>query len=179
MMTYPIRLSTPLNHIVPIYYSEFWGDFWNYYSQRRFGISVEARRKDHYLTTSKRVANLALQNQVNLPFTIIMIFGFLFLSQRVIKGLFSSTKSNIWLTEAVFLSTSLLTWAGFLIMNVKYPNWKSDAVKPSYMLAIIPIFVYSGVIFLFNVLKKYKFIFYPIFVWLCLATLVNLWWAYY
>ena len=45
MMTYPMRLTTPLNKLIPIYYSEFWGDFWNYYSQRRFGISVQARKQ--------------------------------------------------------------------------------------------------------------------------------------
>lgn len=179
MMTYPIRLSTPLNHIIPIYYSEFWGDFWNYYSQRRFGISEQARYEDHYLTTPKRVANLALQNQINLPFTIIMILGFILLIYRFFKGLFYKKKSLIWLAEAVFLSVSLLTWFGFLLMNIKYPNWKSDAVKPSYMLNIIPIFIYTGVVFLFSNLKKIKFIFYPIMIWLVLSTLINLWWAYY
>lgn len=179
MMTYPIRLSQPLNHLIPIYYSEFWGDFWNYYSQRRFGVSVEARRNDHYVTTPQRVASLALQNQVNLPLTVIMLLGFIYLNLRVIRGLFSKSKSELWLVEAVFLCVSFLTWGGFLIMNVKYPNWKSDAVKPSYMLNIIPIFVYSGVIFLFNIIKKSKFIFYPVLIWLSLSTAINLWWAYY
>lgn len=179
MMTYPMRLSMPLNHIIPIYYSEFWGDFWNYYSQRRFGVSAETRRSNHYITTPQRVANLALQNQVNLPFTIIMLAGFIYINLRVIKGLFSRSKPKIWLIEVVFLCVSFLTWIGFLIMNVKYPNWKSDAVKASYMLNIIPIFVYSGVIFIFNVLKKFKFVFYPVLIWLSLSTVINLWWAYY
>lgn len=39
MMTHPIRLyRDSLNQLIPIYYSEFWGDFWNYYSQRRFNV---------------------------------------------------------------------------------------------------------------------------------------------
>lgn len=179
MMTHPIRLSTPLNHIIPIYYSEFWGDFWNYYSQRRYGVSVETRINDHFATTPERVASLALQNQVNLPFTVLMILGFGYLTLRVTKGLVSKAKSKLWLMETIFLFASLLTWIGFLIMNVKYPNWKSDAVKPSYMLNIIPIFVYSGVIFIFEVVKKYRYVFYPILVWLALASVINLWWAYY
>ena len=179
MMTHPIRLSTPLNHIIPIYYSEFWGDFWNYYSQRRFGISVETRFNDHYATTPQRVANLALQNQVNLPLTLIMLAGMFYLVIRVVRGLFQKTKSKLWLIEAVFLSVSFLTWFGFLIMNVKYPNWKSDAVKPSYMLNIIPVFIYSGVVFIFGVLKRFKFVYYPLLIWLSLSTVINLWWAYY
>ena len=84
IITHPIRISkhTPLNRLIPIYYSELWGDWWNYYSQRRFNVSVEARKQDHYLTTSERVASLALQNQLNLFPTLLIISGFIYSSEK-------------------------------------------------------------------------------------------------
>ena len=180
MMNYPIRFSlhTPLNRLIPIYYSDFWGDWWNYFSQRRFNISVKARRQDHYLTSPDRVANLALQNKVNLPATLLMIAGFLHLIIKIIKGVFNKPDKK-WLIEGMFISLSLFTWAGLLIFLTKYPYYKANGVKASYMLSAIPVYVYSAIIFLFNILKKNKLIFTPLVIWLVLSTAVNLWFDYY
>ena len=178
MMTYPFRLTVPLNEMIPLYYSEFWGDFWNFYSQRRYGISVDARKKDHYLSSPERVANLALQNQVNLPFTLLMITSFIYFIIQAIKG-FLIKSNHKWLNETIFLAFSCLTWLGFLALLTKFPSWKSDSVKASYMLYNIPIFVYFTVVFLFEVLKKHKVIFIPVAIYLILASGINLWWCWY
>lgn len=179
MMTYPFRLQKPLNHLIPIFYSDFWGDWWNYFSQRRYGISQEATRDDHYLTNNERVASLALQNRVNLVFTMIMMAGFARLIYITLKQFFTRRFGESFPIQAIFVSISILTWLGFMLMQVKYPNWKSDAVKPSYMLNIIPIFIYAGLTFIFDVLRKVKFIYYPVLIWITLAACINLWWAYY
>jgi len=180
MMNYPIRFSpqTPLNRLIPIYYSDLWGDWWNYFSQRRFGISVEDRRQDHYLTTPQRVANLALQNKINFPTTLLIVVGFCSLILRTIKAIYKKP-NNKWLTELIFLNLSLLTWIGLLIFLTKYPYYKANGVKPSYMLSAIPVFIYSAVTFLLGVLKKNKPIFISLTLWLAFSTAINLWFDYY
>jgi len=171
MMTYPIRREVPLKKFIPIYYSEFWGDWWNYYSQKRFGVSVKAIEADHYLTTAKRVASLALQNQINLLPTLLMVFGFSYLTFKTFK------KLN--LSALVFLSLTLFTWLGFFYKLTFHSTWKTDSIKASYMLYNLPIFVYMAVLFLFKVVKRYQLIFIPTIIWLTLATVVNLWWSWY
>ena len=178
MMTHPIRMEVWLNRLIPIYYSEFWGDFWNFYIQRRFGIGFEAREADRLLTTPQRVANLALQNQVNLPSTILMIFGMAYFLVRLVKKTFYRPDVN-WLIETMLLITFLVTWVGFLYSITFHGSLKGDSIKASYMLFILPIFVYFQVNFLFEVVKKNKYIFVPVVVWLTLTTVINLWWSWY
>lgn len=177
MMTHPIRMEVWLNRFIPIYYSEFWGDFWNYYIQRRFGIDWEAREADKLLTTPRRVANLALQNQVNLPSTILMVSGFVYLIFRVFKQL--RHPDEAWLIESMLLITFVVTWLGFLYSITFHGSDKGDSIKASYMLFALPIFVYQAVIFLFNVVKKNNLVFVPVVIWLILATAINLWWGWY
>lgn len=177
MMTYPIRLTQPLNHLIPLYYSDFWGDWWNYFSQRRYGITLDQLLDSRHITSPPRVANLALQNQVNIPLTLLMMLGMLYLFWRIIKG---SKKRNLtWLTESIFAVTFVVTWFGFMLMQVKYPNWKSDAVKPSYMLYLIPVFLYAATCFLWKVVRKKKYIFIPLIIWLFCSSLVNLYFDYF
>ncbi|MEK7513680.1 MAG: hypothetical protein AAB580_02225 [Patescibacteria group bacterium] len=177
MMTHPIRMEVWLNRFIPIYYSEFWGDFWNYFIQRRYGIDFEAREADRLLTTPQRVAGLALQNQVNLPTTILMVIGLGYLVLRILKKL--RRPDEQWLIELIFLITFIVTWLGFLYSITFHGSAKGDSIKASYMLFILPIFVYQLVIFLFKVIKKHKYIFLPITLWLSLATIINLWWSWY
>lgn len=177
MMTYPLRLTTPLNQIIPIYYSTFWGDFWNYYNQRRFGITVEQRQRDKYVSTPERIKSLAWQNRINLPTTILMISGFFYLIFKIIKSF--KKPDSVWLTEIIFLSLFISTWVGFLYMNTFRASWKGDSIKATYMLYILPIFIYMATIFLFDKLKKYKYIFLPTTVFLAIATVINLYWAWY
>lgn len=178
MMTHPIRMEVWLNRLVPIYYSEFWGDFWNFYIQRRFGIGFEAREADRLLTTPRRVANLALQNQVNLPATILMMVGFGYFLLRLAKNAFRRP-DMAWLIELMLLITFLVTWVGFLYSITFHGSLKGDSIKASYMLFILPIFIYQLVVFLFEVVKKNKYFFVPVVAWLTLATVINLWWSWY
>lgn len=177
MMTHPIRMEVWLNRFVPIYYSEFWGDFWNYYIQRRYGIDFEAREADRLLTTQQRVAGLALQNQINLPTTILMISGFGYLILRVLKK--ARRPNKTWLIELMLSIIFTITWLGFLYSITFHGSAKGDSIKASYMLFILPIFVYQLVIFVFNVVKKNKLVFFPVTIWLILATVINLYWSWY
>ena len=145
MMTHPIRMEVWLNRFIPIYYSEFWGDFWNYFIQRRYGIDFEAREADRPLTTPQRVAGLALQNQVNLPTSILMIVSFGYLVLRILKKL--RRPDDQWLVELMFLITFIIAWLGFLYSITFHGSAKGDSIKASYMLFILPIFIYQLVIF--------------------------------
>jgi len=178
MMTHPIRRPVWLNRLIPIYYSEFWGDFWNFYIQKRFNISFEARQANRLITTPKRVASLALQNQVNLISTFLMIVGFIYLTIRTIKK--SIKKPDFrWVIETMLLVVFIVTWLGFLYSITYHGAPKGDSIKATYMLFILPIFVYMLILFLFEVVKKAKYIFLPLILWLALATGVNLWWSWY
>ena len=178
MMTYPVRLHDPLNKLVPIYYSEFWGDFWNYYPQRRFGKEVSEIRKNRLVFTPKRAANLALQNQINLPITLLMLAGFFYALIKNIKKLFNKP-DNKWLIELSMLTLSILTWLGFLALLTKYPSWKGDSIKASYMLYNLPIYIYFLTTFLHFLYQKSRLIFIPVMVYLLVSSVINLYWSWF
>jgi len=172
MMTYPMRQNLPLNKMIPIYYSEFWGDFWNYYPQPRFGLSISEVRKNRELSNEPRIKSLVLQNQVNLLPTLLMVAGFVYL-------LLKNLNKKFVLPEAMMVAFAILTWLGFLSLLTKYPSWKSDSVKASYMLYALPIFGYATSLLVFQFLKKYRLLFIPSVVMLVLAAIVNLTWSWF
>ncbi len=181
MMTYPLRLPPPYYvRLIPIYYSTFWGDFWNVYIPRRFKISHEARQVDRYIWNSERIASLALQNRVNVVPTILIITGFSYYLYLAIKKILKRQKlNNLWLIHIIFYILSFLSWSGFLYFITFHPTWKGSNIKACYMLFNIPIFIYFGTVFLFDVIKKYKYIFIPILTWLIMAMGINLSWSLY
>ena len=172
MMGYPIRFApnTPLNRLIPIYYSEFWGDWWNYFSQRRFGISIDTIKQDRNFTSPARVANLAWQNRINLPFTLLILFSFItFFSQR----------KKDWFIPAMMIIMLCLTYLGWLVMITKYPSFKGDSIKASYMLHVLPVLIYSLIIFLSKILQKNKYIFISILTYISIAAINNLIWSWF
>ena len=179
MMTYPLRLPPPNpTPIIPVYYSSFWGDYWNYYIPSRFNISPEALKQDRHIVNSKRLKSLSLQNQINLLPTLIIMAGFFYQLFLSLKKL-TQKPDHLWLSQTMFLGLSFLTWFGFIYFVSFYPSWKGDNIKAGYMLYNLPIFIYFATQFLLVKLKKYKIIFIPTIIWLSLATLVNLWWSWY
>ena len=179
MMTYPLRLPPPNpTPIIPVYYSTFWGDYWNYYIPKRFNITKEAQKQDRHITNTQRLKSLSLQNQINLLPTLIIISGFFYQLTLSLKKL-TKKPDKQWLTQTMFLLFSCLTWFGFLYFISFYPSWKGDGIKAGYMLFNLPIFIYTASLFLLKKLKNYKFIFIPAIIWLIFATGINLWWSWY
>jgi len=125
------------------------------------------------------VANLALQNQVNLPSTLLIIAGFFYLVLKLLKDLISRKLNQRWLIEAVFITITASTWIGFLIMITKYPHYIPSGVKASYMLSIVPIFIYAAVVFISDIISKLKILFLPVMIWLIIATGVNFYFNWY
>lgn len=182
MMTYPfrqdIRFNHPLNKLIPIYYSTFWGDYWNYYIQTRFNIDYQVRDENRYVVTDQRISSLVLQNRINLLPTLLLIAGFVF-QIITVTNQFSKKRNDQWLTETTLLVFVSLLWASYLYYLNYHLSWKSDNVKACYMIYALPIFVYFATKFLFEPLKKIKFIFIPVIIWLVLTTGVNFWWAWF
>jgi len=182
MMTYPfrrdVRENFPLNKLIPVYYSTFWGDYWNYFIQSKFNIDLETRRNNRYIVNSDRIASLALQNRINILPTFILIAGFIYQFIQVIKR-FPRKLNDKWLIETMLLTFSCLLWFSYLYYLNFHLGWKGDNIKACYMLYALPIFIYMATVFLFKKLKKYKIIFIPTMIWLILATSINLWWAWY
>ena len=179
MMTYPLRLPPEnLNFLIPVYYSTFWGDYWNYYAQSRFNISSDALRNDRYIVNTQRIKSLSLQNQVNLIPTLLLLSGLFYHLIQVFKKI-PSQLSDKWLTQSMFLVFFSLTWLGFLYFITFHPSWKNDGIKACYMLFSIPILIYMATVLLLKKIRKNKIIFIPIIIWLILATSINLWWSWY
>lgn len=176
MMTYPVRQSNYINKLIPIYYNEFWGDYWNYFPQRRYGITIDQIRKNRELTNAKRIANLVLQNKINFIPTIMMLLGVAWGFINLIKN---NKRNEFWVINGVFLILNILTWLGFIAMLTKYPSWKGDSIKPSYMLYNIPIFIYFMVAFIFTYLKKNKLFFLPVIISVLTATICNLYFSWF
>lgn len=172
MMTYPMRQSIPINKLIPIYYSDFWGDFWNYFPQRRFGITLDEVRQDRETSVPPRIKALVLQNQINLIPTILIFFGFL---ATFYKFLAKIKKPDFyWLVNGIMLGLTILSWIGFIILLTKFPNWKGDSIKASYMLYLMPVFMYFLINLLLDLYKSKRIIFWPVSLWLIFAGLINL-----
>ncbi|MFC1626961.1 ArnT family glycosyltransferase [Patescibacteria group bacterium] len=173
MLTYPFRpvLSEP-SYLWPIYYADFWGDYWNYFPQRRFGeAEFNLARANRQIFSPARKKYLAWQSRVNLVPTLLMVGAFLsLLISRVCLILKRKVSLKI-MTEFVFLMPVLFTWISMLILATKYPG-QGDVIKASYTAFIAPVYAYSTVFGLF-LLKKIKIVFRLLIIILIFSSVNN------
>ncbi|MBU1323258.1 hypothetical protein KKE48_03955 [Patescibacteria group bacterium] len=174
MMRQPIRPNFP-NRFIPIFYSDFWGDYWNYFPQRRFGLTIDELRKNRLRITQDRINRLAWQNRINLIPTIIIILG-------IIKAIISFIKSKVTRNKLTYRKISetflsiffVTTFLAFFYMNHKFANtYKGDTIKASYILYSIPCLVYFAVIFLQS-LKKYRLLYFSLIILISISIAFNL-----
>lgn len=185
LMTSPYRggFSTLPNRLIPIYYSEFWGDYWNYYRHQRYPLSEEEEKKfesNKFKISQKRLNLLAWQNRINLPLTLLMIIGTAFIGiKNIIFFMRKKADKRILVENGLFIF-NLLTWLAFMYALIKFPqHWKGDNIKPTYMLFNIPVMYYFLTIFLFVNLRKNKILFTLFIISIIAATLSNLFFIYY
>lgn len=171
MMTYPMRQNQPLNKLIPIFYSEFWGDFWNYFPQRRFKQSMSVVKQNRENSLPQRIKALVLQNQINLLPTVLMVMGLLFLIYYLTKNIIHPNKTR--LIQVILLTFFIVNWLGFIFMLTKFPSWKGDSIKASYMLSLMPIFAYLLMIGL-EKFRSVKYLIIPLHIWLIAAVIINL-----
>lgn len=180
MMHYPIRpyLSRPA-YFLPIYYSDFWGDYWNYFPQTRFGDEeFQTAKSNRYSYSEVRRTYLAWQSRVNFLPTLLMIISFIFILIKRILALLKREIKVKNVTEFVMAIFVIATWGSFTIVASKFPG-EGDWIKAPYALYVAPVYVYFTAVFLFNYLNKYKWIFYPTISILALSMINNLIFSYF
>ena len=182
-MKAPVRPNF-YNRFIPIFYSDFWGDYWNYYRHRRFPLSPEEEQKIptwREKISASRLLVLAWQNRINLIPTLIILAGFIwaFLTSiiSIIKRSKNLTYQNI--SENFLVIFFLIAFSGFFYANLEFPNlYKGDTIKSAYILFAIPILFFFGTKFLMQ-LGKIKAIFYLLVIIVFISILFNLHFDYY
>lgn len=175
MINYPIRpyLSYP-SYLLPIYYSDFWGDYWNYFAQRRFGPDeFQTAKVKRQVYSDARRKYLAWQVQVNLIPTLIMIAGFSYLFFTRLRALIKRKGDVKTISEFILTLAVIFIWGSLVAIVTKYPGGEGDWIKAPYSLLIVPIYIYSTSVFLFTWLKKYPIVYWPSLVIFLLSIMNN------
>lgn len=174
MMRTPIRPYFP-NRFMPIFYSSFWGDYWNYFRQRRYPLTAEQEKQfssNKEKISPARLSMLAWQNRINVIPTLIIIAGMFTAMIRVIKRGRNPAETFL----VIFFWA---TWFLFIYTNIEYPNlYKGDTIKASYVLYAIPVLIYFATKLLIY-LKPKKLIFYPVVGVIVISWLFNLNFSWY
>ena len=177
MMRTPIRPYFP-NRFMPIFYSTFWGDYWNYYRHPRYPLSAEEEIKFAESTNKVKISKerlnlLAWQNRINVIPTIIIILGMIVGT----IGVFRHSRHQAAETFLVILFWT--TWLLFIYTNIEFPNiYKGDTIKASYVLYAIPVLIYFATGFLIKLQTK-KWLFFPIVAIVVISWLFNINFSYF
>jgi len=153
LFTDPIRSAFP-NQLLPIFYSEMWGDYWGYFvvfgrdnrsNEWLVGPQIDDALAEpsssHWLITNRRdiAAYLGRVNAVSTLPTLLAVAAVL--SAGVAVGRFLRThrpdrESSAQCLLFVLLCTS---YAGYLWFLIMYPSpGKGDTIKATYMLHTFP-----------------------------------------
>ena len=148
------------NKLIPILYSDTWGDYWGYFILRRSGPYANF----------DIVPYLGRVNLVSLIPTMLMLFG-IFYTLFNFKNLNFEQKVFYYIISFCIL----FTWIGYLWFLIKYPNLsKGDTIKATYILSLIQLLpLYAGN-FLEKVNKKRSLIYKLIFISLIAVSTHNL-----
>lgn len=184
MMRTPIRPYFP-NRFMPIFYSTFWGDYWNYYRQRRFPLSAEEELKfvnetNKVKISKQRLSLLAWQNRINVIPTLILIVGFFSAVIKTIKN-FSKRRqlSKQQLAEGFLTVFFVSAFLAFFYTNIEFPNvYKGDTIKAAYVLLAVPVLIYFAVKKLISWQKR-RWLLYPTVIIIIISILSNLRFDYY
>lgn len=184
MMRTPIRPYFP-NRFIPIFYSTFWGDYWNYYRHRRFPLSPEEEIKFAESTNKVKISKerlnlLAWQNRINVIPTLILIVGMAMAVIKAVKNFSRRRNLNQQQLGEGFLAIFFM--AAFLVFfytNIEFPNtYKGDTIKASYILFAIPTLIYFGTKLLLSISNR-RLLFYPLLLAVIVSMLVNLRFDYF
>lgn len=165
--------STPTKYnfdskMLPILYSDTWGDYWGYYSYDR-------TKFDDKIYIQQVNNKLSIMNLKSLLPASILIFGFLF----TIKNIFGKEKfENKFKFNSLLLLISItsVSYLAYLYFLIIYPNnfydgsydLHGDLIKGVYIIVIVNLLTYFGVYFLERIELKnnrfFKFIFFLVLI---------------
>ena len=153
LFTRPIR-SNFANQLLPIFYSEIWGDYWSYFAVRRERRSVlgatHRRKGRHHLvgnhafwletSSEKKAAYLGRVNFVSLLPTGFCLAAIIFAISLSRKSRAVDRHGEHQREIIGFLLLAIATsLGGYFWFLVMLPNpGKGDTIKASYMLHIFP-----------------------------------------
>jgi hypothetical protein len=164
LFTDPIRLNFP-GQVIPIFYSEIWGDYWAYFTVFAIDIdmpeldqSPESGRGHTFLygprlekkldhqhqgepipTNRRRIKRfLGRVNLISLPLTLLLAGGLLFGLLELGCSLTQRAASNAAVLKSLVTLTALcalLVYGWFLF---RYAGVRGDTVKATYVLHVFP-----------------------------------------
>ncbi len=171
----PVRPNFP-NQLIPIFYSEIWGDYWGYFSI--YGIDTrkpeflngyevievlsEGRQPD-WLKTNYEIfsAYLGRVNIISIFPSVLIPVSFVFAVMAIIDKRKNSQVSIHQKELYSFLLLTIVTiCAGYLWFLIMYPNLgKGDTIKATYLLHVFPLAAILVGVFLEYINKKSKYFF--------------------
>jgi len=177
MLSYPVRPWIG-NKFFPVMYVDFWGDYWNYFSQRRYGVDIEfLRTKNREKVSETRRLDLARQTQVNLFTTAIIVLGFIITSLRRIKSIFKNKFNHQSIQSLTLLTFFWVSFLGYFYFQSRAPSWDGSNIKPSHLIYIWPVPILFTVEYLYSI--KNKFIRLSIILLLFFPIGLNLWFSWF
>ncbi len=154
LFTNPTRLVFG-NRLLPIFYSEIWGDYWNYF------VVTGYDPVSHEWSSSNREAMgpyLGRVNLVSLFPTLVLLAGVAVGGMQAWKG-FVNRSDEDWQTYSrygLLFFVILVSLAGYLVFLIQYPNYKGDTVKATYMLQVFAVLPLLAAQFLESVKQRRK-----------------------
>lgn len=136
----PIRGFSMTNMLIPVLYSDVWGDYWGYFTvtMGRGGLSPNY----------EIVKYLGRVNLVSIIPTMIMLFGII----RFILKLKTNYKNKLFYTF-IFSAISFFG-IGYMWFLIKYPiPLKGDTIKGTYILPLVHLLPFFGA-FLLDKIKE-------------------------
>ena len=136
----PIRGFSMTNMLIPVLYSDVWGDYWGY-----FTVTMGRGGLD---TNYEIVKYLGRVNLVSIIPTLIMLFGIVVFLLK----LNTINRNRIFYT--FILSAITFFWIGYMWFLIKYPiPLKGDTIKGTYILHLIHLLPFFGA-FLMDQIKE-------------------------
>ena len=148
----PVRDSFD-NQVIPIFYTELWGDYWQYYSVYGEDVRTEnpiqgdrlykALQEDPppaWLQTNRTAiaAYLGRVNLISILPTAIMLISIGWGLLTSLKCIFDHKNNSGFLHVPLFTTIILSTLIGYLWFLIRYPSPDGDTIKATYVLQIFP-----------------------------------------
>lgn len=124
VFTHPIRPNFK-NQLLPILYSDLWGDYWGYFSFT-----------SRSLLTGRNQANigayLARVNIISLLPTFFLVYGF----KQSFKSLKNSKTGNVDFLNKYIVISILISFFGYLWFLISFPSPSGDTNKATYIIQL-------------------------------------------
>jgi hypothetical protein len=185
----PVMPNFP-NQLLPIFYSELWGDYWGYFTvygrdtmkqefiNRSIIHILSKTRRPSWLETNYETigAYLGRVNLVSIFPSVLALISISFVAMRMLQG--SSNKPLTTHQREIYeflILTIVTTMAGYFWFLIMYPSiGKGDTIKATYVLQVFPFIAILVGMFLEHVKKRSLFLYQFILSGLSLSFLHNI-----